>query len=138
MLTCRPALYSEHQKIVSIAKQAKWTKAFSNEMMFSSPAHYARNWIWVAQLGDDIVAYACIREKVRGGETVLYFVGVDNKHQGNDYGWVLLQAVMEKSVHARMILKCAYDNPAKRFYDRHGFGVLSTDDKYWIMGRTFR
>ncbi len=135
----RVAQLSEHKAIMKVAKQTKWTRDFGNQVMFSSPAHYERGWILVAEEAGEVVGFSCIREKVRSPEVVLYFVGIDANYQNQGWGWRLIEVIMSRARHRRMTLKCAKDNPqAKAFYDKHEFVVWSEDEKYWTMTRMFR
>jgi ribosomal protein S18 acetylase RimI-like enzyme len=134
----RPARFEEHAAIMRVAKQTKWTKDFSNALMFSSAEHYAKGWVLAALLSDTIVGFASYRVKVRQPETVLYFVGVDPKWRGRGIAWQLIERVMERSTHKKLTLKCARDNPvATEFYRKHLFATKSSDPKYWIMERDF-
>lgn len=121
----RPALQTEHKEILKISKQSPYTKDFSNSMMFSSEAAYAKGWIRVA-VGDDgiIDGFTCFRVKKREPVTVLYFVGVRMERKRVGLGWWLVQDMMEFSPNKRLKLNVAKDNIAARaFYDRHGFWV---------------
>lgn len=133
----RPARAIEHETILRIARQTKWTKDFGNTIMFSSPEHYARNWIYVAVQSGRIVGFACIREKTRAPEVVLYFVGVHEDCRQRGIGQRLIETFMGEVTHPRLVLKVAKDNPARAFYDKLKFAVESEDDKYWLMSRTF-
>jgi ribosomal protein S18 acetylase RimI-like enzyme len=129
----------QHKQIMQVAKQTKWTKDFSNQMMFG--ACYAQGWVLVARErgGGSVVGFACYRIKIRVHETTLYFVGVDAAYRGQGIGTKLIQTIMSgTAVHRTMVLKCAKDNlPAKKYYDSHGFSVASEDDAYWVMQRRF-
>lgn len=141
MIDVRPALPSEHNAIMRVARQTKWTKDFGNQVMFSSAASYAKEWVLVAVKEEEgIVGFACFRIKKRTAATVLYFVGVDEKQRKQGIGWALIEAMMRRvpETHCLLEFKCALDNPvAKKFYDDHKFKVASTDDKYWVMQRQF-
>jgi ribosomal protein S18 acetylase RimI-like enzyme len=133
------AVSGQHKELMQIAKQTKWTKDFSNQMMFG--ACYERGWVLGAweQEGGPIVGFACYRIKVRVHETTLYFVGVDAASRGRGVGTELIRTIMaNKAAHRTMVLKCAKDNlSAKKYYDGQAFSVASEDDTYWVMRRQF-
>ncbi len=120
----RTATPADHKAILQVAKQSKYTKDFSNQVMFSSEAAYAKGWIRVKEVGGEIVGFTCIREKVRSPETVLYFIGVHPKVTGCGIGQELIQDIMDRTKHRCMTLNVSKDNSAKQFYDKLGFSVV--------------
>lgn len=129
---------SMHKEIVKVAKLTKWTKDFSNQMMFSSSASYSKGWIKVATLLGKIVGFACYREKARVPKTVLYFVGVQPDQQRKGIAWSLIEKVMKDSRHMTMELKCAKDNlDTHNYYLKKGFQDVGEDDTYWMMEKNF-
>lgn len=137
-LTIRAAMEKDHKDILKVSKLTKWTKDFSNQVMFSSSAAYEKGWITVARLGQQIVGFACFREKKRTPEVVLYFVGVSTERQGQGIGWRLVEDMMERVDHRILVLKCAKDNVgARRFYLNKGFAITAEDEKYWTMQLDF-
>lgn len=122
-MTIRPARAEEHKKILEISKLSKYTKDFSNQVMFSSPAAYEKNWILVAEDQGEIIGFICFRVKMRKPETTLYFVGVREKRRG--VGWALIMEMMRYAGdNLTLTLNCAKDNDiGNAFYARHGFEV---------------
>lgn len=135
----RPAIKAQdHAAICRIGKQTKWTKDISNEMMFTSDAAYERGWIRVAGEGDNLLAFSCIREKVRAPEVVLYFLGVSEESRGRGIGWRMIQEFMGDTKHRALVLNCALDNDhARNFYLGKGFIIEATNEKYDVMRRVF-
>ncbi|YP_009966446.1 acetyltransferase [Pseudomonas phage vB_PaeS_PAO1_Ab19] len=120
----RRATLDEHKAILQVAKQSKYTKDFSNQVMFSSPAAYEKGWICVAELDGEIRGFYCIREKVRSPETVLYFIGVDQEAKGRGLGKQLIEHIMASTRHRRLALNVNKQNEeAQAFYQRLGFQV---------------
>lgn len=112
----------EHNKIVKVAKQSKYTSAFSN-MIFSGEDCYQQQRIRVATLKDQVVGFYCIRNRKRDGVTVLYFVGVDTKHRNKGIGLQLMNNLHKVST-GTVELKVMKDNPAVRLYERLGYRIV--------------
>lgn len=124
----RVATPADHDDIFKVAKTSKYTRDFSNRMMFSSDAAYEKGWIRVATLAEgdrrgQIVGFTCVRHK-RNGKTMLYFVTVHPDLKGHGVGKDLLDDVMENSPHKTMELNVMKDNEAVKFYERLGFTVV--------------
>lgn len=123
----RQATVDDHKDILLVAKQSKYTKDFSNQVMFSSPAAYEKGWIQVAEVQGKIVGFYCIREKVRSPETVLYFIGIDQEYKGFGTGKKLINHIIENTRHSRLALNVHKNNiEAQEFYERLGFQVAGT------------
>ncbi len=120
----RTATPADHKAILQVAKQSKYTKDFSNQVMFSSEAAYAKGWIRVFEQDGKIVGFTCVREKVRQPEVVLYFIGIDEGAKGLGIGRRLIQDIMDRTKHRCMTLNVSKDNSAKQFYDKLGFSVV--------------
>ena len=124
MTVVRKALPKEHKEILQVAKQSKYTKDFSNQVMFSSEAAYQKGWIQVIEQEGVIRGFYCIREKVRAPETVLYFIGVDQEAKGHGLGKRLIEHIMANTRHRRLALNVNKQNEeARAFYERLGFTV---------------
>lgn len=122
----REARVEEHDEIARLAKTSPYTRDFTNRVMFSSDAAYAKGWIRVLIKDKKIIGFYCIRNKVRGDRaTKLYFITVHPDWRGKGVGEMLMLALMEQARrHGGVIeLDVAKDNRAKSFYDRHGFRV---------------
>lgn len=133
LLFFRAATLEEHKTLLQIAKQSKYTKDFSNAVMFSSPAAYEKGWIRVCEAvnldGKRVVGFTCCRVKKRVPEVVLYFVGVDRLAQRLGVGWRLLVDMMENAppTHRTLTLNVHKDNrQAIDFYTKHGFEATGT------------
>jgi ribosomal protein S18 acetylase RimI-like enzyme len=130
----RVATKNDHKEICGIAKQSKYTNAYSN-MIFSGDGCYAQGRIRVATVGNKIVGFTCFRNRKRNPATVLYFVGVDKAKQRLGVGKRLLSDLQKVSI-GIIEFKVATDNHlAKGFYDQLGFEVqyATEDNKYWVM-----
>ncbi len=122
----RKATESDHDTLVKIAKTSKYTKDFSNRMMFSGPTAYEKGWIKVAVLpGGEILGFSCVRHKVRAPETMLYFITITPERRSEFIGQRLLEEVMKDSPHKTMSLNVMKDNRAVSFYKRLGFRIVS-------------
>ena len=125
MKTIRRATIQDHDRLVKLAKQSKYTKDFSNAVMFSSPAAYDKGWIWLAENAQgEAVGLACVRHKSREPKTMLYFVVVDERERGHGIAFDLLKVVMQNAPHSRMQLNVMKDNEALKFYQKHGFQIV--------------
>jgi ribosomal protein S18 acetylase RimI-like enzyme len=127
VIIIRPGTLEDHKAILQISKQSKFTKDFSNQVMFSSPAAYEKGWIRVVEEDGRIVGFTCFRVKKRDPEVVLYFVGVDKSQQGNGLGWKLIEDMMAFAppTHRKLYLNVGKDNEqARSFYEKHGFVVV--------------
>lgn len=131
----RAAKLEEHKALLQISKQSKYTKDFSNQLMFSSPAAYEKGWIRVVEQYDaayglvGIQGFTCVRVKSRVQEVVLYFVGVDHKSQRSGLGIKLIEDFMDEAprTHRLLRLNVMKDNEqAVAFYMKHGFEVAGT------------
>lgn len=121
----RIATPEDHKAILAIAKQSPYTKDFSNAVMFSSPAAYAKGWIRVAVSGERILGFFCVREKTRAPHTVLYFIGVDASSRSLGVGELLMQELVCFTKHSTVCLNVHGQNSrAKDFYLRFGFAVF--------------
>ena len=124
----RRATVDDHKKLVKLAAQSKYTRDFSNAMMFSSEAAYEKGWILcVEDAKGDIVGLSCVRHKVRAPETMLYFLVVDAAHRKNGLAELLLNSVMLQGPHNTMRLNVMKDNDAVGFYNKLGFKVISDE-----------
>ena len=128
----------EHDEILRLAKLSKYTRDYGH-IMFSSPEAYMRGWILVATIDGEIVGFTCVRHKVRAPETMLYFIGIHPDHQGKGIGWFMLEEIMENGPHDIMSLNVMKDNPALKFYERHGFRIVgeAIHGKAFNMRRRF-
>lgn len=121
----RTATPADHEAIFRVAKQSKYTKDFSNRVMFSSDAAYEKGWIRVVEKDGKIVAFTCVREKVRQPEVVLYFIGIDPSAKRSGVGKALIEDIMHRTKHRRLALNVAKDNEeARAFYESLGFTVV--------------
>lgn len=118
----RTATVADHEAILKVAKQSKYTRDFSNRVMFSSDAAYEKGWIQVFELDGEIVGFTCVREKIRQPEVVLYFITVDKNHGGKGIGHRLINNIRSRTKHRRLVLNVAKDNQeARAFYAALGF-----------------
>lgn len=99
--TIRQATTEEHDTLLKIAKTSKYTKDFSNRVMFSSDAMYEKGWIYVAEYEGTAVGMACVRHKVRAPETMLYFIAIDPEWRSHRIGEALVDRIMADSHTAR-------------------------------------
>lgn len=130
------ATEKQHDAIVAVARTTKYTSAYGN-IMFSSPEHYKRGWIYAAELDGKVVGFACVRHLVRRPETNIYFVGVREDLRSKGCGARLLREIAHRSPHSRIVLKVATDNPrARSFYERIGFTLEGFDADYWHLAVT--
>lgn len=120
----RVATPADHDEIVKVAKTSKYTRDFSNRVMFSSDAAYEKGWIRVAEEDGKIVGFTCVRHKVRDPKTMLYFVTVLPEYRRKGVAFLLLEETMHASPHTTMELNVMKDNEAAiSFYNRHGFRI---------------
>ena len=119
----RVATPDDHAAICVVAKTSKYTKDFSNRLMFSSDAAYAKGWILVAEHRGEILGFTCVRHKVREPVTMLYFITVHPDERGGFIGERLLKHVMQQSPHTCMALNVMKENRAVSFYERLGFKI---------------
>lgn len=130
----RVAKLEEHKSLLQISKQSKYTKDFSNALMFSSPAAYEKGWIrgvWpvngcMPEMKFSPLGFTCIRIKSRVPEVVLYFVGVDKAQQGHGLGWKLIQDFMTAAPRTHRLLRLNVmkeNEQAANFYLKHGFEI---------------
>lgn len=121
----RTATPADHDAIFKVAKTSKYTKDFSNRVMFSSDAAYEKGWIAVAETDEgEIIGFTCVRHKSREPKTMLYFITVRPDWGGHGIGRDLLDAVMAHSPHRVMELNVMKDNEALNFYLRLGFRIV--------------
>lgn len=121
----RTATKADHAAILLVAKQSKYTKDYSNSVMFSSDAAYEKGWIRVVEEDGKIVSFTCVREKVRQPEVVLYFIGIDGTVKRKGHGKALIEDIMQRTKHRRLALNVSKDNEeARAFYERLGFTVV--------------
>ena len=116
--------------IAKLAKTSQYTRDFTNRVMFSSDAAYAKGWIRVLLKDKQAIGFYCIRNKVRGDRaTKLYFITVHPDWRDKGIGEMLMLALKDQATrHGGVIeLDVAKDNRAKSFYDRHGFVVEHGD-----------
>lgn len=126
MIKVTLAQEADHAPLLVIAKQSRYTKDFSNQVMFSSPAAYEKGWIlradqegtaWTKPLG-----FACVRHKTRVPQTVLYFIGVAKEAKRLGVGRALLEEILRTSPHEELVLNVMRENnEARAFYQRLGF-----------------
>ncbi len=115
---------AEHDKLLAIAKTSPYTKDFSNRVMFSSDAAYAKGWIRAAYLNGEPIGFYCVRHKSRDDkETALYFITVAPSYRDLNVGAILMEDLKAQSPRRHIRLNVAKDNRAKSFYDSHGFVV---------------
>lgn len=123
----RPARVSDHDAICAVAKTSPYTRDFTNTVMFSSEAAYAKGWIKIVIHDDEIVGFYCIRQKVRGDRaTKLYFITVAPAWRDKGVGEMLMAELKRDSERHNggiIELDVAKDNRAKSFYERHGFSL---------------
>jgi ribosomal protein S18 acetylase RimI-like enzyme len=123
----------DHKALVALAKTSKYTKDFSNEVMFSSEAAYAKGWIRLAENEDgEPIGFYCVRHKVRAPVTMLYFIVVHPDCRDHGVGELLMED-LEQQARAQCKVGQAYaihlnvakDNTgAIRFYERLGFNII--------------
>jgi ribosomal protein S18 acetylase RimI-like enzyme len=119
-LQIRQATIVEHKQIVNIAKQSKYTSAYSN-MIFSGKDCYDAGRIRIAIQSGEIVGFTCFRHRKRNGPiTVLYFVGVDTDHRNQGIGAQLMKDLKQLSPDG-IELNVMKDNPAVNLYQRLQF-----------------
>lgn len=142
-LVFRPARHDEHAALCKLAKTSKYTKDFSNAVMFSSEAAYKKGWIRVVADGlGKPLGLTCRRDK-RDGTTVLYFVVVSPEARKSGLGWALIDDMMEVARQGQprtLTLNVMKDNDAVAFYKKHLFATVgdSLGGEAWAMQRVFR
>ena len=125
MIATRTATVEDHDNLVKLAKTSKYTKDFSNAVMFSSPAAYAKGWIkLVENERREVLALSCVRHKSREPKTMLYFLVVAEECRGKNIASQLLDTVMASSPHKIMQLNVMKDNEALKFYQKLGFAIV--------------
>ena len=68
----RAATPDDHPDILAVTKTSKYTKDFSNRVMFSSDAAYEKGWIMIAENpGTKMLGFTCVRHKVREPVTMV-------------------------------------------------------------------
>lgn len=122
MVTITQASPDEHTALLAVAKQSKFTRDFSNQVMFSSRAAYLKGWIRKAVgLDGSVVGFTCVRHKVRSPETVLYFIAVDSDVRQRNVGRALFQDLLLQSPSGFVSFNVDNDNAeARAFYARLG------------------
>lgn len=138
----RSATVEDHKALVALAKTSKYTKDFSNRMMFSSDAAYEKGWIRLAEEEDGtIIGFTCVRHKSRFPETMLYFIVVDPEYRSQGIGEILIKDAVQHAPTNMMRLNVMKDNTqAKKFYDRLGFTVagVAIDGTAWSLEKEFQ
>lgn len=145
-VSVRPATQADHKRLADIAKQHRAGSGFTH-FMFSGEAAYQKGWIRVAEAkgegiegGSKIVAFTCVRHKVRVPKTMLYYILVDKDARRIGVGNLLLDDLMQQSPHRCIELSCLKDNPeALAFYAKHGFFQRgeSLKGKGWHLEKTW-
>lgn len=114
-------------------------------MMFSGEDAYKKGWIRIAQwaMGEsggakyhlgDIAGFYCVRHKKRSPETMLYFLMVDPRFEGQGIGRILMGSLEEHTPHNRIALKVEKENEgAIAFYKKLGY-VVESDEAYGGKG----
>ena len=119
----RCALPGEHAELCKLAKTSPYTRDFSNRVMFSSDAAYAKGWIRVMLHKREPIGFYCVRQKSRGEKaTALYFITVHPDWRSKNVGKMLLDDIKRASPSGIVQLNVAKDNErARAFYVREGF-----------------
>jgi ribosomal protein S18 acetylase RimI-like enzyme len=121
----RVALEADHNEICALAKQSKFTKHYSNRMMFSTSEAYNSGWIHVmvdTNNNGKIVAMYCIRVKKKTNAVKIYFITVDEKLRGKGVGDFLLNYIIDNFPDRRVELSVEHENTtAHQFYVNRGF-----------------
>ena len=136
----RAASISEHEKIMKVARQSKYTRDFSNHI-FSSEQNYNNGWIGVYKRkgGRTILGFICLRHAVRKKETVVYQLGVDEDSRRSGIGRELIEWAMHTSPYKVVSLNVDKENSeAIKFYRKIGFrkvgeGVWKNGHEYITM-----
>jgi ribosomal protein S18 acetylase RimI-like enzyme len=128
-IVCTFAKPTDHVKLVKLAKTSPYTSHFSNRIMFSSDAAYAKGWIrmlYDSADPDNPMALTCVRHKSREPKsTALYFLVVRPDLRGRGYGDLMIFDLVQQSPSKIIQLNVAKDNEsAIRFYKRHGFDTI--------------
>jgi ribosomal protein S18 acetylase RimI-like enzyme len=119
-LRVRVATMDDHKDICRIAKQSKYTSAYSN-MIFSGEDCYAQGRIRVGIDADDkIVGFTCRRDRKRNPASVLYFIGVETEQRGKGIGHILMADLRKVSI-GIVEFKVMKDNRAVGFYRSLGY-----------------
>jgi ribosomal protein S18 acetylase RimI-like enzyme len=135
---------SDHLGILAIARTSQYTKDFGNEVMFSGPVHYDKEWIRVCidasrpQTPPTILGFTCFRVKVRAPKVKLYFLGVAPDHFREGVATRLVADLQEQlpATHPMIELSCARDNEAAlQLYTKLGFAIVASDENYYFMER---
>lgn len=128
MIRIAQAAQADHGALVRIARTSPYTKDFSNAVMFSSPAAYAKGWIRMAiaetetlDVPSSIVGFYCVRHKSRSPETMLYFITVLPEVRTQFVGKLLMDDMKRQSPSRHIALNVMKDNRAVAFYLREGF-----------------
>jgi len=132
----RQADVIDHKLICKIAKESKYTNAYSN-FIFSGEDCYNSGRIRVAVTGKIILGFSCFRHRKRNPATVLYFLGVTNKHQGGGVGNLLMEDLWDVSIGV-IEFKVMKDNEqAISFYRHRGFKKVGEayNGTAWVMRR---
>ena len=116
----------DHKALVRFAAKSKYTRDFSNELMFSSEAAYNKGWI--LKCVDDegnIIGMSCVRHKSREPVTMVYFIIVAESVRGMGIGRKLLKQLVKDGPHTTIQLSVMKDNTeAMQFYKRLGFKIV--------------
>lgn len=115
----------DHKEAVRLAKTSPYTKDFSNRVMFSSDAAYAKGWIrGLLDTSGAISGFYCVRQKTRVPETMLYFIVVAPEARSRGVGKLLLDDMKARSPSGKIALNVMKENRAVQFYLREGFVVV--------------
>lgn len=116
----------DQPRLAAISRTHRAGQGFTH-MMFSGEAQYAKGWLRAAMDENTglLVAFTCVRQKVRVLETKLYYIMVDPEFGRQGIGQLMLDDLIRNSPKPQIALDCLKDNaPALAFYAKNGFEIV--------------
>lgn len=85
---------------------------------------YQKYKCYVLHENDNVIGFAILRDK-----SYIVILAVDPDHQNNGYGSTIINRIQND--HRQLSCHVRTTNPAVDFYERHGFNIEDTIERYY-------
>lgn len=127
-ISVRPAEMADISECKRMADANREALGFLTGVVFSDAAQRGR--LLVAHMNERVVGFVRYNHRVRGTETALYDICVNDDARYHGVGRTLIKALTEecrRSNRASIVLRCPASLPANGFYQRLGFLHCGTE-----------